>query len=65
MPYYCDKMRYTFVDESWTTINAKAQLKQIQHEIKYWGHLHKEKDLVDGMAAIGILRRYLDYYNKI
>lgn len=53
------QMRYTFVDESWTTLSAKAQLKAIENEIRYWGHLTKEKELVDGMAAINILRRYL------
>jgi len=47
------------MDESWTTLSAKLQLKSIESEIKYWGHLRKEKDLIDGMAAINILRRYL------
>ena len=53
------KMRFTFVDEAYTTLNAMDQIKLIEKEIKYWGHLRKEKDLVDGMAAINILRKYL------
>jgi len=32
-------MRYTFVDESWTTMAAKAQLIAIEKEVQYWGHL--------------------------
>lgn len=40
-------------------MDAKAQLKAIEQEIRHWGHLRKEKELVDGMAAINILRKYL------
>jgi hypothetical protein len=45
-------------------MDAKNQIRQIENEISRWGHLIKEKDLVDGMAAVGILRRYLEFYNK-
>lgn len=57
-------LRFTFVDESWTTQDSKAQIKAIENEIRRWGHLRREKDLIDGMAAINILRRYLEYFNK-
>ena len=52
-------IRYTFMDESWSTMEAKSQLGAIKKEIKYWGHLRGEKELIDGMAAINILRSYL------
>ena len=56
-------MRYTFVDEQYTTLQSKLQLKMIESEVKQWGHLSGEKELVDGMSAINILRRYLEFYN--
>lgn len=40
-------------------MEARAQLRAIEQEVRQWGHLAREKDLVDGMAAVSILRRYL------
>ena len=57
-------LRYTFMNENWTTTSAKDQIKLIEREIKCWGHLRNEKELIDGMAAINILRRYLEFYSK-
>jgi RNase H-fold protein (predicted Holliday junction resolvase) len=53
------ELAYTFVDESWTTQTAKEQLRSIEGEVRAWGHLRGQKDLIDGMAAINILRGYL------
>ena len=52
------------MDESWTSMEARAQLKAIEDEVRQWGHLAKEKELVDGMAAVNILRRYLTGLNS-
>ena len=52
------------MNENWTTTSAKDQIKLIEREVKCWGHLRNEKELIDGMAAINILRRYLEFYSK-
>lgn len=52
------------MDESWTTKEAASKLKDIELNYAKWGHLHQEKQLLDGMAAMNILQRYLTYYNS-
>jgi RNase H-fold protein (predicted Holliday junction resolvase) len=52
------------VDENWTTKEATSKLKDIEVTYAKWGHLHKEKQLLDGMAAMNILQKYLTYYNS-
>jgi RNase H-fold protein (predicted Holliday junction resolvase) len=58
------EVNYTLVDENWTTKEATSKLKDIELTYAKWGHLHKEKQLLDGMAAMNILQKYLTYYNS-
>lgn len=56
-------MLFCLVDESWTTMEAQAKVREMKRAYQYHGHLHNEKELEDGIAAMQILGRYLDYYN--
>lgn len=58
------QLPYTDVDESSTTIDASNVLMNFQRAMGKIGHLHRQKDLKDGIAAMIILQRFLDYYNK-
>lgn len=58
------KLPYTEVDEESSTIEATDLLLNFQRAIGRTGHLHKQKDLKDGIASMIILQRFLNYYNK-
>ena len=38
-----ESMKYCYVDESWTTVEAKQKIHAIKEAIKYHGHLHNQK----------------------
>lgn len=55
---------YCFEDENYTTKEAQKKIRQIMKAVEYHGHIHDQKTLEDGIAAMKILDRFLQYYNE-
>jgi RNase H-fold protein (predicted Holliday junction resolvase) len=49
------EVMFCFEDESWTTKEAKYKIYSIKKAVQYHGHIHGEKELEDGIAAMKIL----------